>query len=285
MPIEFFASRPSDRATAWCAGRVQWNKASQRDAATTVRVLAHTERARLPGPINEIWIADFRRLLQPSATLAAANCARRPPAKFNRAMRIDTKIVTLLERCPFRPSTETNLAFRPTCCAEHGSSRTGQQMVTFLKNKGNWMRAGWVGVGWGVTLKRPDKGRMSREGTTARARGPSTRAGAHASHQHAAPVVSTNCASRAHAGKLRGRRHGSSSNLTPRHRGTPLLARPRHRLRPSLGPQQHHITHGRLNLFAVNSTPPCSTPTARTKRPRLRRPRRGGWAMQTRRPI
>jgi len=80
------------------------------------------------------WIADFRRLYDfPAgghATLAV------PAAKFNEAMRIDTRIVNPLQFLPGFTGEEASLAFRNLTRANMVRLATGQQMVTFLKNKG-----------------------------------------------------------------------------------------------------------------------------------------------------
>jgi len=82
------------------------------------------------------WIADFRRLYD--FTEAGRADLAVPPAKFNRAMRIDTRIVDPLRNLPVLPpgDTEINLAFRNLTRARMVRLATGQQMATFLKNKG-----------------------------------------------------------------------------------------------------------------------------------------------------
>jgi Animal haem peroxidase len=80
------------------------------------------------------WIADFRRLCdfeeagRPGLTVQEA--------KFNRAMRIDTTLVTPLRNLPGLPAVEANLAFRNLSRAKMVRLATGQQMAAFLKNKG-----------------------------------------------------------------------------------------------------------------------------------------------------
>ena len=80
------------------------------------------------------WIADFRRLYdfgdagKPGLVV--------PPAKFNRAMRIDTRLSDPLAHIPGFAPDEDNLAFRNLTRARMVTLATGQQMVTFLKNKG-----------------------------------------------------------------------------------------------------------------------------------------------------
>jgi hypothetical protein len=90
------------------------------------------------------WTADFRRLYdfgeanKPNLTVA--------PNRFNRAMRIDTALVDPLKTLP--PETfggnptipfndkRRNLAFRNLMRARMVKLATGQQMATFMKNKG-----------------------------------------------------------------------------------------------------------------------------------------------------
>jgi hypothetical protein len=94
--------------------------------------------------LASIWIADFRRLYdfgeanKPGLTV--------PANKFNRAMRIDTRIVDPLQHLP--PQTvglpnstgfndvRRNLAFRNLTRAKMVKLATGQQMATFVKSKG-----------------------------------------------------------------------------------------------------------------------------------------------------
>ena len=94
--------------------------------------------------LASIWIADWRRLYdfgdanKPALTV--------PASKFNRAMRIDTRMVDPLQHLP--PQTvglpnnagfndvRRNLAFRNLTRAKMVKLATGQQMANFLKNKG-----------------------------------------------------------------------------------------------------------------------------------------------------
>jgi hypothetical protein len=86
--------------------------------------------ARLPST----WIADFRRLYD--FTEAGRADLAVPAGQFNRAMRIDTTLVNPLANLPGFPAAEDNLAFRNLRRAKMVRLATGQQMVTFLKNKG-----------------------------------------------------------------------------------------------------------------------------------------------------
>jgi hypothetical protein len=80
------------------------------------------------------WIADFRRLYD--FTEAGRADLAVPTAQFNRAMRIDTTLVNPLASLPGFAAGEDNLAFRNLRRAKMVTLATGQQMVTFLKNKG-----------------------------------------------------------------------------------------------------------------------------------------------------
>jgi hypothetical protein len=82
------------------------------------------------------WTADFRRLFDFGETPAARPALVVPPAKFNRAMRIDTNIASTLATLPGLTGDEANLAFRNLTRAKMVRLATGQQMVAFLKNKG-----------------------------------------------------------------------------------------------------------------------------------------------------
>jgi hypothetical protein len=81
-----------------------------------------------------IWIADFRRLYD--FTEAGRADLAVPEGKFNRAMRIDTRISAPLRNLPGFPADDDNLAFRNLTRAKMVTLATGQQMATFLKGKG-----------------------------------------------------------------------------------------------------------------------------------------------------
>jgi hypothetical protein len=87
------------------------------------------------GPrLPSTWIADFRRLYDFGEAGRADLTV--PAAKFNRARRIDTTLVDPLRTLPGFPADEGNLAFRNLMRARMVRLATGQQMATFLKNKG-----------------------------------------------------------------------------------------------------------------------------------------------------
>ena len=80
------------------------------------------------------WIADFRRLYDFGDAGKPGLIV--PAAKSNRAMRIDTKLSNPLAHLPGFAPDEDNLAFRNLTRARMVKLATGQQMATFLKNKG-----------------------------------------------------------------------------------------------------------------------------------------------------
>ena len=80
------------------------------------------------------WIADFRRLYD--FTEAGRADLAMPPAKFNRAMRIDSTLTTVLEFLPGFPTNQANLALRNLLRAKMVKLATGQQMAAFLTSKG-----------------------------------------------------------------------------------------------------------------------------------------------------
>jgi Animal haem peroxidase len=91
----------------------------------------------MAGSIPSIWIADFRRVFNfGQRTPQQANLLV-PAAKFNRAMRIDTRLVTPLRqlRVP-DPTPRNNLAFRNLLRANMVKLATGQQMAAFMRTKG-----------------------------------------------------------------------------------------------------------------------------------------------------
>jgi hypothetical protein len=79
------------------------------------------------------WIADFRRLYDFGEANKPGLVV--PAAKFNRAMRIDTRLSNELGHLP-NVVGDDNLAFRNLTRAKMVTLATGQQMATFLKNKG-----------------------------------------------------------------------------------------------------------------------------------------------------
>ena len=84
--------------------------------------------------LDGTWVADFRRLYDFSEAGRADLVV--PDAKFNHAMRIDTKLALPLRNLPGFPADENDLALRNFKRAKMVRLATGQQMATFLKAKG-----------------------------------------------------------------------------------------------------------------------------------------------------
>ena len=80
------------------------------------------------------WIADFRRLYDFGEAGKPGLVV--PAKKFNRAMRIDTRLAQTLNRVPGFPADQDNLAVRNLTRARMVKLATGQQMATFLAGKG-----------------------------------------------------------------------------------------------------------------------------------------------------
>jgi Animal haem peroxidase len=80
------------------------------------------------------WIADFRRLYDFGE--AGRDNLTVPEGKFNRAMRIDSRLATGLRNLPLPGNEERNLAVRNLLRARMVTLATGQQMATFLRSKG-----------------------------------------------------------------------------------------------------------------------------------------------------
>jgi hypothetical protein len=85
-----------------------------------------------------IWIADFRRLYDFASPGINRPDLVVPAGQLNKAKRIDTKLVNPLRVLPVvpDPAPRNNLAFRNLLRANMVKLATGQQMATFLKNKG-----------------------------------------------------------------------------------------------------------------------------------------------------
>ena len=117
-------SPASGSATRWCGPTYNWNKIFDNGSGTldaAVHVLGDGRRPRRRHHgCASIWIADFRRLYdfgeanKPDLTV--------PANKFNRAMRIDTRIVDPLQHLPPQTVGLPNSTPASTTCA--GTSRS-----------------------------------------------------------------------------------------------------------------------------------------------------------------
>ncbi len=135
MPIEFSVAA-FRLGHSMIRAEYSWNKVFPNGTLSQLFDFSHLSGG-LGGPIPSIWIADFRRLYNFGQLSPAPPALVVPAALFNRAMRIDTKLVDPLRvlRVP-DPSPRNNLAFRNLLRANMVTLATGQQMVTFLKSKG-----------------------------------------------------------------------------------------------------------------------------------------------------
>jgi len=146
MPIEFSVAA-FRLGHAMIRARYNWNAVFDNGGGTLGLLFTFSALGGDLGGdtrLASIWIADFRRLFnfgeanKPNLTV--------PPAKFNRAMRIDTTIVDPLQHLPPKAiglpgstpfnDVARNLAFRNLTRAGMLKLATGQQMANFLKNKG-----------------------------------------------------------------------------------------------------------------------------------------------------
>ena len=139
MPIEFSVAA-FRLGHSMIRDEYNWNVAFDAGAGTLDWLFIFTGGSGNLGGLPRLasnWTADFRRLFDSRETPAAKPAARRArAAKFNRAMRIDTKIANTLATLPgFTGGGCQPRAPEPER-AKMVKLATGQQMVTFMKNKG-----------------------------------------------------------------------------------------------------------------------------------------------------
>ncbi|HLM35876.1 MAG TPA: heme peroxidase family protein [Gaiellaceae bacterium] len=135
MPIEFSVAA-FRLGHSMVAGTYSWNKhfpnASLQDLFDFSQL-----SGGVSGGIPSIWIADFRRLYNFGQLSPAPPALVVPTGIFNRAMKLDTRLVNPLRNLPVTdPNPRKNLAFRNLLRANMVKLATGQQMATFLKSKG-----------------------------------------------------------------------------------------------------------------------------------------------------
>ena len=138
MPIEFSVAA-FRLGHSMIRDAYNWNVAFDAGAGTLFWLFVFTGKSGDLGGQPRLaanWTADFRRLFDFSETPAARPALVVPAAKFNRAMRIDTKLANTLATLPGLTGPDANLALRNLKRAKQVKLATGQQMVAFMKNKG-----------------------------------------------------------------------------------------------------------------------------------------------------
>jgi hypothetical protein len=145
MPIEFSVAAYR-LGHSMVRAAYNWNKNFDDGAGTLDLLFQFTGKSGDLGGedhLLSIWIADFRRLY--NFEQAGRNDLVVPTAKFNRARRIDTRIVPPLADLPTGAIGEAagpdgderrNLAYRNLTRAKMVSLATGQQMAAFAASKG-----------------------------------------------------------------------------------------------------------------------------------------------------
>jgi hypothetical protein len=150
MPLEFSVAA-FRLGHSMIRGQYEWNAVFQDGGGSLDALFSFsgtggdlTESIPLPG----VWPADWRRLYNFPAA-GHANLAA-PPGRFNRAKRIDTRIVSPLGSLPVgsigakkepQDKLELNLAFRNLMRARMVKLATGQDMVQRLKDRGVTVKA------------------------------------------------------------------------------------------------------------------------------------------------
>jgi hypothetical protein len=136
MPIEFSVAA-FRLGHSMIRDRYNWNKIFDNGAGELFLLFEFSGGSgtlngnpRLPSN----WIADFRRLYDFGE--AGRDDLTVAEDKFNRTMRIDTRLAETLRTLPGFNADEDNLAFRNLTRANMVRLATGQQMATFLKGKG-----------------------------------------------------------------------------------------------------------------------------------------------------
>ena len=135
MPIEF-AVAAFRLGHSMVRADYRWNKHFEGASLGDLFAFSGLNGGLGPGsPLPSVWIADFRRLF--NFGQAGRQDLVVPATKFNRAMKIDTKVVNPLRTLPGNdPVPRNNLAFRNLTRANIVKLATGQQMITFMRNKG-----------------------------------------------------------------------------------------------------------------------------------------------------
>jgi hypothetical protein len=145
MPIEFSVAA-FRLGHSMIRGSYNWNRRFDNGGGTLDLLFAFSATGGDLGGSTRLpsnWIADFRRLYD--LTEAGRADLGVPAAKFNRAKRIDTRLVRVLKNLPAGsfggPSVPfndpaANLAFRNLTRARMVRLASGQQMAAFMKSRG-----------------------------------------------------------------------------------------------------------------------------------------------------
>jgi hypothetical protein len=146
MPIEFSVAA-FRLGHSMIRGRYSWNANFDFDSATLDDLFTFSATSGNLGSdtkLASIWVADFRRLYDFKKEGRPALGV--PSAQFNFARRIDTRLVTPLDKLRSASfggppglgenAPERNLAFRNLTRGKMVKLATGQQMATFLTGKG-----------------------------------------------------------------------------------------------------------------------------------------------------
>ncbi len=150
MPVEFSIAA-FRLGHSMVRASYQWNAVFGPDIADLPTLFAFSGTSGFltkAGPLPANWPADWRRLYDFPA--AGHPGLKAPPGKFNRAMRIDTRLVDPLAFLPnetiglpddAQVTIKNNLAFRNLERAKMVKLASGQGMVKFLKEKGVTVKA------------------------------------------------------------------------------------------------------------------------------------------------
>jgi hypothetical protein len=136
MPVEFSVAAFRFGHSMIRAG-YDWNKVFDDGAGTLDFLFTFSAHSGNLGGLRRLatnWIADFRRLFDFGE--AGRDNLTVPAAKFNHAMRIDTRLVNPLDRLPGFPVAQANLALRNLIRGRMLRLATGQQMARFLRGRG-----------------------------------------------------------------------------------------------------------------------------------------------------
>jgi len=138
MPIEFSVAA-FRLGHSMIRDEYNWNREFPDGAGTLDFLFEFSGLSGTLGGLQRLpsnWVADFRRLFDFGESPSPRPALVVTADKFNRAMKIDTKIASTLAAVPGFPPDEANLAFRNLTRAFMVKLATGQQMAAFVNQKG-----------------------------------------------------------------------------------------------------------------------------------------------------